>query len=382
MNGQFSTKLPPPNLNSMQNQVPHQAALDISQRINNPSKITIPSSITSTPMSSRNTPLSVNINIGAAPNDTPSAEDLKFKSKFLAAKSEVEQMEKELGKLQELIDTANISVTRLKFEKRLLLGAITAKDDYKHALEDTTSEDSIKESDENNTASDLDTEDFGEDLEFEQPKQRQTRKKRIKLLDPKAPKRPANAFIMFCELSRNSIKEERKRTTRKAPGSETDIQLLNLTKALGARWRQLEEEDRKVYQDMFKEQVKQYDQDFKEYMMLYPNAPLEDAQVNSLPKNWTDPDAPTRSANAFFVFCEMEDERLKKNRKLDRSEKEEEEELLLLSKSYGERWRKLSDFDRKGILLLIVYVEKYEEGVRKYREYMGNKKQSVDVSMG
>ncbi|KAI8902487.1 high mobility group box domain-containing protein, partial [Globomyces pollinis-pini] len=89
--------------------------------------------------------------------------------------------------------------------------------------------------------------------------------RRIKLLDPNAPKRPANAFILYCELQRECIKEERRLIHNKEEGSEADTALANLTKALGFRWRSLKDEDRQVYQEMFRDQVKQYDTDIAEY---------------------------------------------------------------------------------------------------------------------
>jgi hypothetical protein len=200
----------------------------------------------------------------------------------------------------------------------------------------------------------------------------------MKLLDPNAPKRPANAFILFCELQRMCIKEERRLINKKAPGSELDLQLSNLTKALGARWRQLSEVDRKVYQDMFKDQVKQYDTDLAEYMSLHPNAPLEDAEIASLPKGWTDPDAPKRPANPFFVFCEMEDERLRTERKLGKTPEEDEMELNKISKSLGERWRLLTETERQRIFFAnLVYIDKYEEQLAAYRKYMNEKKAAL-----
>ena len=167
-------------------------------------------------------------------------------------------------------------------------------------------------------------------------------------MDPNAPKRPANAFIMFCELQRELIKEERHHISKINPGSEQDGLLSNLTKALGTKWRNLAEIDRKFYQDMFREQVMKYDTEIAEYLKEHPDAPLEDADIHKLPSNWTDPNAPKRPTNPFFVFCESEDQRLVEQRSVTKTKEELEKDLEKVSKSFAERWRLLSDEERKG----------------------------------
>ncbi|KAI8923551.1 high mobility group box domain-containing protein, partial [Entophlyctis helioformis] len=89
--------------------------------------------------------------------------------------------------------------------------------------------------------------------------------KRPKVVDPNAPRRPANAFMLFCDMQRDKLKEERKELQKSMPGSEQEVALSNITKALGQRWRSLSDVERKMYQDLFKEQVKQYDRELSDY---------------------------------------------------------------------------------------------------------------------
>ena len=184
------------------------------------------------------------------------------------------------------------------------------------------------------------------------PKKKRPKKKRIKLLDPNAPKRPANAFIMFSDLQRTSINTERRILLKIDPESEELKSMGQLTKALGAKWRNLTEEERKEYQDMYHEQVQLYETGIKEYMAAHPNAPKE-GSTEPLPDDWTDLNAPKRPANSFFVFCEMEDERLKRMEEegvaAERSVEEEKEELERVSLALITRWRQLDEETRQGI---------------------------------
>ncbi|KAJ3254511.1 hypothetical protein HK103_007147 [Boothiomyces macroporosus] len=285
-------------------------------------------------------------------SSTADADDPKFKGKLATIKTENATLEKEVEALANAVKHANHKLKRLRFERRFLLGAMVVEDNpiTKRALEytsDNSSNEATSSEPDNDTNSEL--EDDNDDITGN-PKVKQRKKRRIKLLDPNAPKRPANAFILFCELQRECIKEERRLSRKRQPGSEAETSLSNLTKALGLRWRQLAEEDRKIYQEMFRDQVKQYDSDIAEYMATHPNAPQKDADQATLPPNWTDPNAPKRPANAFFVFCEMEDERIKRERKLEKSEDEEDKELAKISLSLGQRWRALPDSEKESKL--------------------------------
>ena len=185
-------------------------------------------------------------------------------------------------------------------------------------------------------------------------KMKRPKKKRIKLLDPNAPKRPANAFIMFCDHQRISVNTERRLLQKLDPESEECNAMGKLTKVLGSKWRNLNDDERKEYQDMFHEQVQWYDMEIKQYLTAHPNAPQK-GSTEPLPEDWTDLNAPKRPANPFFVFCEIEDERLKKIEEESvigienaRSIEEDREELSKVSIALITRWRTLDEKKRKG----------------------------------
>lgn len=62
--------------------------------------------------------------------------------------------------------------------------------------------------------------------------------------DPNAPKKPKNAYILFCDQKRESLKSSFK-------GAE-------LMKELGAQWKILPEEDKKVFEEKAKEEKQNY----------------------------------------------------------------------------------------------------------------------------
>ncbi|KAJ3224536.1 hypothetical protein HK099_008335 [Clydaea vesicula] len=91
-------------------------------------------------------------------------------------------------------------------------------------------------------------------------------KKKKAPVDPNAPKRPANAFMLFCDMERAHLKKERDQLKEKMPGSEEDAGLGNITKALGIRWKALSEDGKKEYQTLFQEKVNKYNTEMSEYM--------------------------------------------------------------------------------------------------------------------
>lgn len=83
--------------------------------------------------------------------------------------------------------------------------------------------------------------------------------------DPNAPKRRANAFMIFCDLERDAIKRERDEMKANMPGSEEDAGLGNITKALGARWSTMPEDKKAHYNQLFQEEVKTFNIAMAEY---------------------------------------------------------------------------------------------------------------------
>ncbi len=178
------------------------------------------------------------------------------------------------------------------------------------------------------------------------PKTKVARKKRAKLMDPNAPKRPANAFLMFSDLQRNILRVQRKILEKRDDQPELLASLGNIVKAMGSKWKALDEEDRQFYFGMFKEQKTQYVLEMEEYLAIHPNAPMV-GTLDPLPEDWTDPNAPRKPVNSFFVFCEIEEERLLAESNVEKTAEEEEVLLQVATLSLGKRWRLMSIEERQ-----------------------------------
>ncbi len=75
-------------------------------------------------------------------------------------------------------------------------------------------------------------------------KKRTPRRKKLRLVDPNAPKRPLNVFMVFSEMQRETMKQERKDLERTMPNSEDLAALKNLSKATAARWKSLPDDEK------------------------------------------------------------------------------------------------------------------------------------------
>ena len=74
-----------------------------------------------------------------------SQEETKFKHKESILRTENDQLEREIQEISKAVEAATASIDRLKYERRILLGAILSKDDnlLKRAFDDTSDESSI-----------------------------------------------------------------------------------------------------------------------------------------------------------------------------------------------------------------------------------------------
>eukprot|EP01135_Chromosphaera_perkinsii_P001592 Nk52_evm62s207 gene=Nk52_evmTU62s207 len=79
-----------------------------------------------------------------------------------------------------------------------------------------------------------------------------------KKADPNAPRKPANAFFMFCTEIRESIQKELK-------NSNQDSSHFDVTKQLGARWKALSEAERGKYFQMYIEDKERYQREMDAY---------------------------------------------------------------------------------------------------------------------
>ncbi|KAJ2632240.1 non-histone protein, partial [Coemansia sp. RSA 1694] len=72
--------------------------------------------------------------------------------------------------------------------------------------------------------------------------------------DPNAPKRPANAFVLYCQDERPSIKS-----------AGTEMNSGELTRALAGTWKTLPKSERQKYFDLYEREMDRYHQEFAKY---------------------------------------------------------------------------------------------------------------------
>ncbi|KAJ2614401.1 non-histone protein [Coemansia sp. RSA 1365] len=80
-----------------------------------------------------------------------------------------------------------------------------------------------------------------------------TRKPRAEK-DPNAPKRPANAFVLYCQVERPNIKS-----------AGTELSSSELTRAMGVKWRNLSEDKKQKYFDMYEREMARYHREMATY---------------------------------------------------------------------------------------------------------------------
>jgi hypothetical protein len=65
--------------------------------------------------------------------------------------------------------------------------------------------------------------------------------------DPNAPKRPSNAYFLYCADNRDGM-------MKKHP----ELKIGQISKRLGAEWKELDPQAKKVYQNKFEDAKKEY----------------------------------------------------------------------------------------------------------------------------
>ncbi|KAI8914565.1 hypothetical protein EDD86DRAFT_199621 [Gorgonomyces haynaldii] len=240
-------------------------------------------------------------------------------------KQKQEELSEKIKQARKQLESIQTQIKRLKFERRVLLEA-SIRD--KRPAEDVASVDSMPPSDV----------DVQSDSERKKPKKK---RKKMRFLTDDAPKRPANAYMLFCEMERANVKEQ---VANQDEG-------LSITKALGAKWKNLGAEEKKFYQDLFHEKVGEYNVQLEKYMKDNPDSFII---LDEKPqKKKIDPDTPKKPpANAFMVYCEMERDNVKEERRRISDAMpgaEIEAGLGNIPKVLGQRWKALSDQERQGI---------------------------------
>jgi len=135
--------------------------------------------------------------------------------------------------------------------------------------------------------------------------------------DPDAPKAAVNSFILFCRDNREDIKNE-----------NPEMKATEITKKLGEMWKDLDDEDKKEYQEKANEDKKRYAKEIEDYE---PKEGFKNPKKS--PKK--ESASPKRSLSAYIFFCnEKREEIKKKNPTMKATE---------IMTEMGKLWKDLSD---------------------------------------
>ncbi|KAI8329222.1 high mobility group box domain-containing protein [Chlamydoabsidia padenii] len=162
--------------------------------------------------------------------------DDDHKEKYTKLKKRIRDIERENDFLHVRIHKARKSVRRLRLERTFLLDRI---EKFSH-------HESIDESEEEEQSD-------HEHVMIPAVNHKTTKLKKKK--DPNAPKGPGNVFFLFCRLQRDKIKDEH----------PEERSLGEVTKLLSAKWKNLDKDEKKVYQDMYQKELEEYEVAMKSY---------------------------------------------------------------------------------------------------------------------
>lgn len=103
---------------------------------------------------------------------------------------------------------------------------------------------------------------------------------KLKARDPDLPKRPTNAYLIFCEMEKERIKQENE---EKHPGMTND-----LSKSMTEAWKNLPEEERKPYYKLYEDDRMRYQKEkavYKQKKLAPSDEPEEQKVTKKKPEN-------------------------------------------------------------------------------------------------
>lgn len=136
------------------------------------------------------------------------------------------------------IQRTRLSVKRLKLEYSVLLERLESRVELDPELRYE------------NTLPTLES--FKKELLTKPLKKSKSKRQKAKDRDPNMPKRPTNAYLLFCEMNKEKIRE----------GGSQDV-----SKDLTEAWKNLNEEDRKPYYKLYSEDRERYQKEMEIYSM-------------------------------------------------------------------------------------------------------------------
>lgn len=174
-------------------------------------------------------------------------------------------------------------------------------------------------------------------------------KKKKKKKDPNAPKRPATAFLFYSNAMRSKVKEE-----------NPDMSFGDIQKTIGAKYKELSEDDKAKYDEMAYEDKKRYEREMKGYTPPSDSDSESDSDGEQKKKGKSkkkkDKNAPKKGLSAYMFFVKENRAKIKEdNPELD---------FGAIGKLVGQKYKELSEEDRKP------YDEMAEKDKERYESEM------------
>jgi len=157
--------------------------------------------------------------------------------------------------------------------------------------------------------------------------------------DPNKPKAPLSSYMRFVNEKRASIKEEH-------PGAGIG----EIAKVAGAMWKELDEDEKKVYENAYKKERVTYMKKMEDYE--------PPAGTKRTKKQAKDPNAPKKPMTPYFAWMNENRKRIK--------EENPDAGLGEVSKIAGAEWREVEDSVKEE------YQEKYQQAQVIYKQEMKN----------
>lgn len=182
-------------------------------------------------------------------------------------------------------------------------------------------------------------------------------KKKVKK-DPNEPKKPKTSYFLFCDDMREQVSKELK-----------EKNAAKVSQELGKRWKDIDPEEKKKYDEMYANAKKEYAKDFAEYKKnkkeeSESESESEDEESDSGSKGKKkkkktkakDPNEPKRPLTAYLHFCNENRQKVK--------EQNPDKSMIDVTKILSAQWKSLSD-----------------EGKKKYNEMAAKNKAEYEKKM-
>eukprot|EP00123_Amoebidium_parasiticum_P015752 comp23133_c1_seq1/m.37309 comp23133_c1_seq1/g.37309 ORF comp23133_c1_seq1/g.37309 comp23133_c1_seq1/m.37309 type:complete len:265 (-) comp23133_c1_seq1:421-1215(-) len=176
-----------------------------------------------------------------------------YKEKCKILKRRCGELEEQNMVMEKRLKHSKRIVSRLRLERSFLFDKLEQFERTKQSVKSDSSSGSSSDSDDSDSGSDSSESEVQAAPVEAAPKPKASGKGKAEK-DPHAPKRPANAFFMFCQQHRSHAQEE-----------NTDLRHPEITKILGARWKQMTEQEKMPYYEMYETDKTRYARDLKQY---------------------------------------------------------------------------------------------------------------------